>query len=118
MKGENVMSYSNFNGNCNSGNGGLKQAVYHMPTTEDLAQHANEMEKTQNAIATVGSDMLMIGSAILDANQSMTVATDTLKSFVTKTRKKKGVANWCRCQENVFWCRNIQMAQRIVKTSL
>lgn len=47
MKGENVMSYSNFNGNCNSGNGGLKQAVYHMPTTEDLAQHANEMEKTQ-----------------------------------------------------------------------
>lgn len=84
------MSYSNFNGNCNSGNGGLKQAVYHMPTTEDLAQHANEMEKTQNAIATVGSDMLMIGSAILDANQSMTVATDTLKSFVTKTRKKKG----------------------------
>lgn len=30
MKGENVMSYSNFNGNCNSGNGGeYSNAIVH-----------------------------------------------------------------------------------------
>lgn len=90
MKGEEVMFNQNFNGNCNSDNGGLKQAVYHIPTSEELAQHANEMEKTQNAIATVGSDMMLVGSSILDANKTITVATDTLMSFVTKARKKKG----------------------------
>lgn len=34
--------------------------------------------------------MMLVGSSILDANKTITVATDTLMSFVTKARKKKG----------------------------